>query len=129
MRQMKEDHRKQVEVIDEQIKDLDVTINNMGQTAHNILTERGKLVQKRKALNMYKDELCSRHKDRLKKFRDENWTQERKLSEVSDYCLVNELVARGFQGTIEHEGKAEDFMQVIGKVFAGGSSDTVEKPE
>ena len=130
MRQMKDDHRKQVDAIIEQVNDLDVIINNMGQTAHEILVERGKMVQKRKALNTYKDELCRRNADKVMKFRKENWTSERKLSEVSDCCLVNELAARGFHGTIEHEDRPEDFMQVISKVFAGGggiSSDAEEQ--
>lgn len=120
LRQIKEEYKKETAGIRRQIDELQVQIDSLGHSAHEILTKRKGLQQQKSALNIMLNNMAEKHREKVTKFREESWTQERKLSEVSDYCLVNELVSRGFSGTIRHDGKDEEFIKNLNAKFIDG---------
>lgn len=81
--------------------------------------EHKRLQQQEHFYNTKIDEMYIKRNEELSKFKSDMYTNERKLSEVSDFCLVNELVARGFSGDINHSEKSDDFMAHLKAKFAG----------
>ena len=93
---------------------------NLGREIAEKCKEHKRLKQHEHLYNSQIMKLEYERNEEVTQFKKEHYSQERKLSEVSDYCLINELVARGFTGTINHDEKPVDFMQNLSKVFAGG---------
>ena len=107
------DYKRQVLLLNEEQAELNKVINRLNGDVKEIK-------RKKSALTAMVQKLESRRSEKVQKFKQENWSEERKLSEVSDWCLVNELIARGFKGTIENEGKGAEFMENLSKRFAHG---------
>lgn len=93
---------------------------NLGREIAEKQKELKRLYQQEHFYGMQVYEMQAKRHDEVSKFKKEHYSGERKLGEVSDWCLVNELVARGFTGTINNDAKPDDFMQGLQKRFAGG---------
>ena len=111
------DYKRQLLLLNEEQAEINKVINRLTGDVKEIK-------RKKSALQAMVQKLESRRSEKVQKFKQENWTEERKLSEVSDWCLVNELVARGFSGTIVNDDKDPEFMTNLYKRFAGGKFDT-----
>lgn len=98
-------------------------IDELGAKARCLKTER----------TMLHKMLCDiekKYDDKIRQLYDENPVTTRQLEEVSDYSLVNELVARGFGGVLTNPGKEQEFMEHINKKLnrndeSGQESDNV----
>lgn len=119
LRQMRAEKNNATHEIEAQQRDVKEQIASLGRRSHELCVERKKMEQKRLALGLLRNEIEDKHNKKIQKFIEENKTDERKLSDVSDNCLVNELVARGFHGVIEHNEKSADFMAGLKLTFAG----------
>ena len=95
-------------------------IANIGRQIHDLFVCRKKKEQMLHGINLQIMKVETDRREAINAFKQENWSEERKLSEVSDWCLVNELIARGFKGTIENDGKGAEFMENLSKRFAHG---------
>lgn len=107
------DYKRQVLMLNEEQAEINKVINKLTGDVKEIK-------RKKAALSAMVQKLESRRSEKVQKFKQENWSEERKLSEVSDWCLVNELVARGFSGTITNDEKDTEFMTNLSKKFASG---------
>lgn len=105
----------QINAMQQEVKE---EIASIGRIINEMQAKKKQLEVRRLGLAKCRDEESAKQKDTIRKFIEENRTEERKLSEVSDWCLVNELVARGFHGTIQNEGKPDDFMAVLKQRFS-----------
>ena len=95
-------------------------IANIGRQIHDLFVCRKKKEQMLHGINLQIMKVETDRREAINAFKQENWSEERKLSEVSDWCLVNELVARGFSGTITNDEKDPEFMTNLSKKFASG---------
>ena len=110
MRQMRVAKGTAVHVVEVEQNELKDQIAGYGRRVNELLLEKKRLEQKRHALHLLRMEIEHKENVKIAKFIEENKTDERKLSDVSDYCLVNELAARGFTGRLDNEAKSPDLM-------------------
>ena len=78
-----------------------------------IASEREEMLRirhQRTIINAAMEKMLRDRRYEINQFMRDNMTDERKLADVSDWCLVNELVARGFGGTLTNDEKGVDFM-------------------
>lgn len=90
---------------------------NLGREMAEKNKEHKRLKQQEHFFNSQIMKLEHELHEEVTQFKKEHYSQERKLSEVSDWCLVNELVSRGFYGTIRHEDKDSEFMENLQHKF------------
>ena len=65
--------------------------------------------------------------EKIRRFKKENFTQTRKLEEVSDWALVNELRHRGYGGQLTNADRDEEWLQELMCKFNGGHTETGEE--
>lgn len=76
-----------------------------------LCAQKEKLNQQMAYLGTKRIEVEKSWREKIKKFYEENHTQTRKLEEVSDWALINELSHRGFSGNICNIDKPEDYLK------------------
>lgn len=103
--------------------------DNLGRTTHEMLARMKKLKSQARAIGIRIMEMEGDASREIRRFKDENQTSERKLSEVSDWALINELKARGYYGTIEHDERDAEWMQNFQSKFLKGTPPSLEDVE
>ena len=101
------------------VNDIEERRVNLGREIAEKHREHSMLRQQVHLINTQIMKMEQERAKELAAFKSEHYSEERKLSEVSDWCLVNELVARGFTGDINHADKEVDFMAHLKAKFSG----------
>ena len=96
---MMEDNKRKGVAVNEQFGEL-------GAKARSLKTERT-------MLHKMMCDVEKKYDDKIRQLYDENPVTTRQLEEVSDWSLVNELVARGFGGVLTNPDKEQEFMEHI----------------
>lgn len=96
---MMEDNKRKGVAVHEQFGEL-------GAKARSLKTERT-------MLHKMMCDVEKKYDDKIRQLYDENPVTTRQLEEVSDWSLVNELVARGFGGVLTNPDKEQEFMEHI----------------
>lgn len=109
---MQSEVKEEISAIDRQIKDL--------------RARREKLNQQRLVLGSRRIELEREHGERIRNFFKENFTESRELENVSEWALVKELRKRGYKGSLENNGKGDDFLKTLNLNLNGASGVTDE---
>lgn len=78
-----------------------------------LCAQKEKLNQQMAYLGTKRIEVEKSWREKIKKFYEENHTQTRKLEEVSDWALVNELLKRGYTGELHSKSKPESYLTEI----------------
>lgn len=112
-------HHQQVADVSRQQNEVKEEIANLGRNIHEMQVLKSKLEQQRQYLGMMRQEAETKYSLEVQKFREENWSETRKLEEVSDWALVNELISRGYHGELKNEQKDADWLAGIAAKFAG----------
>ena len=120
IREMRKEMQKERKGLKPMIEELNIRINELGAQSHRLVVEQKMLRVQRAALTKRMNDIEEKWSKRMSEFRKDNpyGELESKLEDVSDFCIINELVRRGFHGTIDNEGKTADFMETVKKRFA-----------
>lgn len=131
IREMRKERNKELSGLRPMVQELDIKINELGSQSHRIVVEQKMLKVQRSAMCKRLNEIEAKWNKRLAEFRDANPYSEleSKLEDVSEFCIVRELVRRGFHGTIDNEAKSEEFMTELKKLFSGGGISSGEQHE
>lgn len=81
--------------------------------------QTSRLNAERTSLATMRAETEKKWNEKITAFHDENYTCERQLSDVSDWAIVNELLARGFTGAIINDDKDEQYMADLNRKLSG----------
>lgn len=119
MRELRQKHYQQVAEVQRQQNEVKEEIANLGRNINEMQARKKKLEQQRIYLGMIRHDADTKYNLEVQKFRDENWSETRKLEEVSDWALVNELISRGYHGELKNEQKDADWLAGIAAKFAG----------
>lgn len=85
-------------------------------------SRRTMLTVERLGLERQRGELSRKWSLKIQAYIEENGTTARKLEEVSDWCIINELRHRGFKGQLENEGKENTFLENLNAKLNGKES-------
>ena len=122
IREMRKERNKELSGLRPMVQELDIKIHELGSQSHRIVVEQKMLKVQRSAMCKRLNEIEEKWNKRMGEFRDANPYDklESKLEDVSDFCLINELVRRGFYGTIDNDTKSAEAMELLKRRFYGG---------
>ena len=86
---------------------------NLGREIAEKEKKRSMLRQQEHTYFMQVSKMEQEAREEISKFKNENYSDSRKLEEVSDVCLIKELVARGFTGEVNHKEKTAEFLSML----------------
>lgn len=122
IREMRKERTKEIGGLKPIIEELNIKINELGSQQHRIAAEQKQLIVQRSMMRKRVNQIEEKWNSSIRLFRRDNPYDEleSKLEDVSDFCIVNELVRRGFHGTIDNDDRTEEAMAIIRSKFAGG---------
>lgn len=90
------------------------------QQLSSLYKQNSRLRAEGASLHAMRTETERRWGDKILAFFDENYsTCERQLSDVSDWAIVNELLARGFTGALINDELDEQYMADLNRKLSG----------
>ena len=120
IREMRDECKKEGGALIPIIFELQVKIDNLGMQAHNIMEQRKMLQVQRKTMQKQLNDINEKWRKRIKEFTDANYeSATRNLCDVSDWALVNELKARGFNAVLQHPEKDDEYMERLNDKLGG----------
>ena len=113
VREMRVKHNKEKGVLLELLKQKKNGLSALREQLQDVYNKMTVLSSEKQFLGNSIYDLDIKFREQVNKMRQECEPLTRNLEDLSDWSLINELVARGFFGELKHAEKTEEYMEAI----------------
>ena len=111
VREMRVKHNKEKGVLLELLKQKKNGLSALREQLQDVYNKMAVLSNEKQFLGNSIYDLDTKFREQVNKMRQECEPLTRNLEDLSDWSLINELVARGFCGELKHAEKTEEYME------------------